>query len=151
VLLQRKCNLHLRFCKPATYFGELARRVQVQIARGSPLRAPDERSGLFPGDKPRTKKQEKKRTIKKYKMDLELLLDRATTRLSQLNRDQVLNVCKHLEFIEGDDETLADKSRRAIIKMAENKLDEIENDTETDVALQLMKELLSFMGEEAIQ
>ena len=72
-------------------------------------------------------------------MDLELLLDRATTRLSQLNRDQVLNVCKHLEFIEGDDETLADKSRRAIIKKAVNKMDEIENDTVTDEAIQLMK------------
>ena len=72
-------------------------------------------------------------------MDLELLLDRATTRLSQLNRSQVMNICKYLECSEGDDETLADKSRRAIIKKAVNKMDEIENDTVTDEAIQLMK------------
>lgn len=83
-------------------------------------------------------------------MDLEILLDRATTALCQLSWDRIVDVCKYLECIENkEDEAVALKSRRALIKMAESKLDEIEREADTDEAIQTIQELLAFMEGEA--
>ncbi|KAF3856408.1 hypothetical protein F7725_017131 [Dissostichus mawsoni] len=60
-------------------------------------------------------------------MDLEILLDRATIALSQQNRDRMVEVCKYLHIEDDEDETFADKKRRTLFKMAENKIDEILN------------------------
>lgn len=78
-------------------------------------------------------------------MDLEILLDRATTTLCQLNWDRILEVCKHLHCFEEDDETVVNNSKRTLIKVAEKKLDEIEQNTEADEAIQIIQELLVFM------
>ncbi|KAI3369332.1 hypothetical protein L3Q82_007465 [Scortum barcoo] len=72
------------------------------------------------------------------------------TTLCQLSWDRIVEVCKYLDCIEGkDDETITLKSRRALIKMAENKLDEIERDTDTEEVIQIIQELLAFIEGEA--
>lgn len=57
-----------------------------------------------------------------------------------------MNVCKYLHCIgDKEDETVAFKSRRILIKMAENKLDEIERDAYTKEANQIIQELLALI------
>ncbi|KAL7372203.1 hypothetical protein ABVT39_012012 [Epinephelus coioides] len=59
-------------------------------------------------------------------MELEVLLDRASSALSKLHWKQVVQVCKHLDCIDEDDETVKDKSRRVLVRMVESELDAIE-------------------------
>lgn len=55
----------------------------------------------------------------------------------------MVEVCKYLNCIAEDDETVANKSRRALMRMSEKKLDEIEQSTEAEEAIQTIQELLS--------
>lgn len=82
-------------------------------------------------------------------MELELISDCATP-LCQLSWGRIVNVSKYPHCIGGkEDEAVAFKSRRVLIKMAENTLDEIERVTDTKEATQIIQELFAFMEGEA--
>ncbi|KAK0142865.1 hypothetical protein N1851_019191 [Merluccius polli] len=69
-------------------------------------------------------------------MELKALLDSVSSVLTKLHWAQVVQVCKHLNCIEEDDETVKDRSRRTlgVIRLVEKQLDYIEQDKDAEEA-----------------
>lgn len=78
-------------------------------------------------------------------MELEQLQEKASTALSQLQWDQLVETCKYLKCIKDDNETVKNKSKRALIRLAERELDNIEANQEEGEACQYVQDLLVFI------
>lgn len=74
--------------------------------------------------------------------DSQILRDRVSAALWQLGQESLVNICRHMKCSDLDERDPRRHTRRALIKMVENRLDEIEEITE-DEGSQYCTELLS--------
>lgn len=81
-------------------------------------------------------------------MELETLRDQVTTSLCPRSKDQLIEICNVLKCSEAEKEgSFKDMSRRALMKVIEHKLDDVERGYKPDGAIQYVHELLSAIRE----
>lgn len=78
-------------------------------------------------------------------MELERLQEQASVALSDLERNQLVEACCYLKCIKDRDAAVKERSRRALIRMAERVLDDIEDKQEEDEACQYVQDFISFI------
>ncbi|KAK7944279.1 hypothetical protein WMY93_000007 [Mugilogobius chulae] len=79
-------------------------------------------------------------------MELENLRDQVTAVLCQISKDQLIEVCNLLKCQTEREGSFGDMSRRELMKVIEQKLDEVEKSYKPEDAVQYVKELLSALS-----